>query len=187
MRPNQPPKLLANVLGDGGAGELASASAEVRLTFTDATEPPLPEAPGMELLSVGDAAFLRADTIQLTAVARVGTGSAPDVLFGFAIGGGRAVLAAGEGDGLRATRHHPPTGPALQVPAARPAGLEIADAEQLAAGLLVVLVVLFFVLGGGVTLNKLSANQDFFAPAQYFQMDDGKKLSSAGFEQRQSG
>jgi hypothetical protein len=41
--------------------------------------------------------------------------------------------------------------------------------------------------GSGVTLNKLSANKDFFAPAQYFQMDDGKKLSSAGFEQRQSG
>ena len=103
LRPNQSPKLLANVLGDGGAGELASASAELRLTFTDATEPPLPDAPGMELLSVGDAAFLRAAKIRLVAAARVGTGSAPDVLFGFAIDGGRAVLAAGEGDGLLAT------------------------------------------------------------------------------------
>jgi hypothetical protein len=41
--------------------------------------------------------------------------------------------------------------------------------------------------GNGVTLKKLGANKDFFAPAQYFQMDDGKKLSSSGFEQRQSG
>ena len=102
LRPDQPPKLLANVLGDGGAGELATASAALRLTFTDATEPPLPDAPGMELLSLG-ASSLRADKIQLVAAAQVGTGSAPDVLFGFAIAGGRAVLASGEGDGLLAT------------------------------------------------------------------------------------
>jgi hypothetical protein len=41
--------------------------------------------------------------------------------------------------------------------------------------------------GSGLPLQVVSANKDFFAPAQYFQMDDGKKLSSAGFEQQQSG
>jgi hypothetical protein len=37
------------------------------------------------------------------------------------------------------------------------------------------------------TLRKLSEVNDFFAPAQYFQMDDGKKLSAPGFEQLQAG
>ena len=36
-------------------------------------------------------------------------------------------------------------------------------------------------------LTPLSPVNDFFAPAQYFQMDDGKKLSAAGFEQEQAG
>ena len=42
-------------------------------------------------------------------------------------------------------------------------------------------------IGSGLTLKRLSPVNDFFAPAQYFQMDDGKKLSSPGFEQEQSG
>ena len=42
-------------------------------------------------------------------------------------------------------------------------------------------------IGTGLTLTALSPIKDFFAPAQYFQMDDGKKLSAAGFEQDQSG
>ena len=37
------------------------------------------------------------------------------------------------------------------------------------------------------TLTTLSPVKDFFAPAQYFQMDDGKKLSAAGYEQEQAG
>jgi hypothetical protein len=37
------------------------------------------------------------------------------------------------------------------------------------------------------SLTALSPVNDFFAPAQYFQMDDGKKLSAAGFEQEQAG
>ncbi len=37
------------------------------------------------------------------------------------------------------------------------------------------------------TLKTLSPVNDFFAPAQYFQMDDGKKLSAPGFEEKQAG
>jgi len=37
------------------------------------------------------------------------------------------------------------------------------------------------------TLKTLAPVSDFFAPAQFFQMDDGKKLSAPGFEQQQAG
>lgn len=42
-------------------------------------------------------------------------------------------------------------------------------------------------IGSGLTLQTLAPVNDFFAPAQFFQMDDGKKLSSPGFELRQAG
>jgi hypothetical protein len=41
--------------------------------------------------------------------------------------------------------------------------------------------------GSGVPLTAIEPVNEFFAPAQFFDMDDGKKLSSAGFEQYQSG
>jgi len=36
-------------------------------------------------------------------------------------------------------------------------------------------------------LKTLAPVSDFFAPAQFFQMDDGKKLSAPGFEEKQAG
>jgi len=39
----------------------------------------------------------------------------------------------------------------------------------------------------GVRLTAAEAVNEYFAPAQFFDMDDGKKLSSAGFEQYQAG
>ncbi len=42
-------------------------------------------------------------------------------------------------------------------------------------------------VNAGVKLTALEAVSEFFAPAQFFNMDDGKKLSSAGFEHYQAG
>jgi uncharacterized protein DUF6603 len=41
--------------------------------------------------------------------------------------------------------------------------------------------------GNTVSLTAVEPVNEFFAPAQFFNMDDGKKLSSAGFEQHQAG
>ncbi len=41
--------------------------------------------------------------------------------------------------------------------------------------------------GNTVALTAAEAVTEFFAPAQFFEMDDGKKLSSAGFEEYQAG
>ena len=38
-----------------------------------------------------------------------------------------------------------------------------------------------------MSLTPVEAVNEFFAPAQFFDMDDGKKLSSAGFEPYQAG
>lgn len=41
--------------------------------------------------------------------------------------------------------------------------------------------------GGTVSLTPVEATNEFFAPAQFFDMNDAKKLSSAGFESYQAG
>ncbi len=42
-------------------------------------------------------------------------------------------------------------------------------------------------VSAGVKLTAAEAVSEFFAPAQFFEMNDGKKLSSAGFEHYQAG
>lgn len=100
LSPNQPPTLLSNVMGTGGVSPLSNASAGLTLTLTDATEPPIQGATGIEILSLGGGSALRAEQIAISATASTKAGQGPDILFGFALAGGKAVLAPGQGDGF---------------------------------------------------------------------------------------